>query len=79
MPATTKGRTVSDQLRDAIRECGSSVRALGLRAGVDDGMIHRFLAGDRGLTLATVDRLAAVLGLKLVEARPVGRPRKAGA
>jgi plasmid maintenance system antidote protein VapI len=72
-------RTVSDQLRDAIRDCGLSVRELGKRADVDDGQIHRFLAGQRGLNLDTVDRLAATLDLRLMEAlrRPGRRPMKA--
>ena len=71
MPATA--RTVSDQLRDAIRDCGFSVRELGKQADVDDGIIHRFLADQRGLTTATIDRLAEALGLRLVESRGRGR------
>lgn len=71
MPATA--RTLSDQLRDAISESGLSVREIGKRADVDDGIIHRFLNRERGLTTATLDRLAEALGLKLAEAR--GRSR----
>jgi hypothetical protein len=72
-------RTVSDQLRDAIRDCGISVRQLGRRADVDDGQIHRFMSGERGLNLDTVDRIAGTLGLRLVEAlrRPGRRPARA--
>ena len=36
-------------------------------------MIGRLLSGERGLSLATADRLAGALGLRLVEA---GRPRR---
>ena len=71
MPTTV--RTLTAQLRDEIRDSGMSVRELGKKADVDDGMIHRFLSDERGLTTATVDRLALVLGLKLVDAR--GRTR----
>jgi len=62
-------RTISDQLRDAIRDCGLSVRELGRIAEVDDGVIYRFLSGQRGLTLGTVDRLGEAIGLKLNEVR----------
>jgi len=30
-------------------------------------MVRRFLLGDRGLSLATADKLAAALGLRIVE------------
>ena len=74
--ATKKeARPVSAQLRDEIRDSGMSVRELGKKADVDDGIIHRFLSDERGLTTATVDRLALVLGLKLVDARGGGRAK----
>ena len=66
-------RSVSQQLRDAIGDCGLSVRELGRRAEVDPGQIHRFLGATRGLTTETVDRLAAELGLRLVEQRSAPR------
>lgn len=66
-PTVTNNRTISTQLRDAIRDSGLSVRELGLQANIDDGMIHRFLAGQRGLTTSTVDKLGEVLGLRLIE------------
>lgn len=65
----TVPRPLSDQFRDAIRESGLSVRELGKRADIDDGMLHRFLSGERSLTLTTADRLGEALGLRLVEAR----------
>jgi plasmid maintenance system antidote protein VapI len=75
MPAIV--RTISDQLRDSIRDSGLSVRELGKRADVDAGMIHRFLADERGLTTPSVDRLAEALGLRLAEARGRARARPA--
>lgn len=74
-------RTISDQLRDAINDSGLSVRALGKLADVDDGMIHRFLSGERGLTTPTLDKLCRALGLRLTEsgrrASPARRPAPA--
>src|SRR4051812_32331340 len=60
--------SVSDQLRAAIVATGLTAYSLGKSAGVDAGMIQRFLNGERGLNLAAVDRLAAALGLRLVRA-----------
>ena len=40
---------------------------LGRQAGVDPGVISRFLTGQRDIRLATADRLAQALSLQLVE------------
>jgi transcriptional regulator with XRE-family HTH domain len=72
-------RTVGHQLRQAITEDGRTAFALGRDAEVDPGMIQRFLNGERGLTLATVDKLALALGLRLTIVGRLpgrGRPRK---
>ena len=44
------------------------------RAGVNRAGISRFLAGKRGLTLATADKIAAAFHLRLIEGEPP-RPR----
>ena len=65
-------RTVSDQegpvskgLREAINERGLTAYAAAKQSGVSVDAIQRFLKEERGLTLATVDRLAGALGLTL--------------
>ncbi|GMV98172.1 MAG: hypothetical protein AMXMBFR83_25240 [Phycisphaerae bacterium] len=60
---------VSGPLRQAIAESGLSVNAIATRAGVQQAALSRFVRRERGLTLETVDRLAAYLGLKLKPAR----------
>jgi hypothetical protein len=60
---------LSEQLRQAIRECGESRYALSKRTGIDQSTLTRFMSGERGLRLDVVDVLADVLGLEL-------RPRK---
>ena len=57
--------TISDQLRDAITASGLTHYAIGKAAGVDPGVISRFMVCDRTLRLETVDRIAAALGLRL--------------
>jgi plasmid maintenance system antidote protein VapI len=60
-----KPKTVTDQLKQAITASGLSVTALAKESGVPQPVLHRFMAGEQGLKLATVDKLAAYLKLKL--------------
>ena len=58
-------RTISDQLRQVIDASGMTREAVAQAADVDLSGISRFMAGERTLTLKTVDRVAAVLELRL--------------
>jgi plasmid maintenance system antidote protein VapI len=65
-------RTVRDQegpvskgLREAIMERRLTAYAAAKQSGVSVDAIQRFLKEERGLTLATVDKLAGALGLTL--------------
>jgi transcriptional regulator with XRE-family HTH domain len=70
-------RTIGQQLREVIEASGLTAYSLGRDAEVDPGMIQRFLNGERGLTLETINRLGLALGLRLVEgSRSRGRPSK---
>jgi plasmid maintenance system antidote protein VapI len=73
MPAGSS--LISDHLRQAILAYGSAYSLAGT-AGVDRATISRFLAGKSALSLETVDRLAEVLGLRLVQSRAVRRAKK---
>jgi ribosome-binding protein aMBF1 (putative translation factor) len=57
---------LSDPLRDAITHSGKSVRQLAKQAKVSEIVLQQFLDGQRDLRLATAERLAQILGLKLV-------------
>jgi transcriptional regulator with XRE-family HTH domain len=59
--------TVSQQLRDVIDSRGLTPYAVAKLADIDPGMVARFVSGERDLRLGTVDRIAAALGLRLVE------------
>jgi transcriptional regulator with XRE-family HTH domain len=56
----------SEQLRNAVRDCGTSRYALAKQLDISESTLSRFLSGERGLTLDLVDRLADVLGLQIV-------------
>jgi plasmid maintenance system antidote protein VapI len=56
---------VSKGLREAISERKLTAYAAAKQAGVSVDAVQRFLKEERGLTLATVDKLADALGLGL--------------
>lgn len=64
-------QAVSDAVRRAIGAAGVSRSAICKKTGVDQASISRFMAGKTGLTTATLDRLADVLGLDVVACGPV--------
>jgi plasmid maintenance system antidote protein VapI len=58
------------QLREAFRKSGLTRFALAKQSGVPYSGIHRFVAGERDISLSTASRLCDVLG---VEFRPTNR------
>lgn len=68
--------TVSEKLRQAIAECGLSPNALAIECNLDPGIIARFVAKKRGLSIESLDLVAEALDLRLVEdVRPRRRRR----
>jgi transcriptional regulator with XRE-family HTH domain len=57
---------LSDPLKKAIEQSPKSVRQLAKAANVSSVVLAQFLAGQRDLRLATAERLAHLLGLRLV-------------
>lgn len=58
-----KRKTLMDEVRQAIEESGMSCYAICKGAGIEESAMSRFMRGQRGLTLRTLDRLAAFLDL----------------
>ena len=56
---------LSGALRAAVRATGLPLNAVARAAGIPQPVLHRFMAGQRDLTLRTADRLARHLGLEL--------------
>jgi hypothetical protein len=57
-------KTLSAQLREAIRDCGRSRYALSKETGVDQSTLSKFMKGG-SLSLNAVDRLAEALKLEI--------------
>lgn len=58
--------TITDQLKKAIKESELSNWKLAQVAKVDQGVISRFMAGERDLKLETAAKIVAALGMELV-------------
>lgn len=54
---------MTDEVRRAIEEAGISRYAICKGAGIEESAMSRFMRGQSGLTLRTLDRLAAFLDL----------------
>ena len=57
---------ISDQLKTAIKQSEMSNWKLAQVAKIDQGVISRFMAGDRDLMLETAAKIANALGMELV-------------
>jgi plasmid maintenance system antidote protein VapI len=59
--------TISSQIRHIIEARGYTPTEVAELADVDRAGVSRFMAGKRGLTLATADKIASAFHLRLIE------------
>ena len=62
---------LSDQFRAAIREAddaGVTRYAISKATGIDQAVLSKFLSGERGMSLESLDKLAAFLKLEVRKA-----------
>lgn len=60
-----KRKKLSDQIRQAIDDCGLSRYAICKATGLDQASMSKFMRGERGLGLDTIDQLADLLNLNI--------------
>lgn len=65
--------SLSDQLRHIIEAGELSRYAIAKRSGVDASQLHRFIRGTGRLTTDSLDKIGAVLGLRLVHPHQPGK------
>jgi predicted transcriptional regulator len=66
--AVNKGgrrRTMSDILRKAISESGLTLYRISKDSGVPYATLHRFVRGQRGVSMEALDKLCFYLGMRL--------------
>lgn len=63
--ASVGNGNLSVSLKDAIRASNKSMYQIAQDAGVSQIVVSRFLSGERDIRMATADKLAEVLGLKV--------------
>ncbi len=61
-----KSATLTEALRWHLQHAPQTTHAISLAIGVDHSALYRFLAGTRGLSHDSQDRLAKHLNLRLV-------------
>ena len=56
---------ISEQLRGAIAESGRSAHDIAVKAGISPPQLYRFLSGERGLSLESLDKISQVLNFEI--------------
>jgi len=64
-----ESRRFSDQIREAVASSGMSRYAICKAIGLNQGAMSRFMTGKSGMSMAALDRLAELLGLRVVARR----------
>ncbi|HEV3204733.1 MAG TPA: helix-turn-helix transcriptional regulator [Gemmataceae bacterium] len=56
---------LSDQIRQAVENCGQTRYAISKATGIAESTLSRFMVGERGLPMKTLDQLAEYLDLNI--------------
>ncbi|MHC4610053.1 MAG: helix-turn-helix domain-containing protein [Planctomycetota bacterium] len=60
---------MSDQIRRAVDGCGMTRYAISKATGIDQATLSRFMSGERGLPMRTLDVLADFLDLSITTSK----------
>ena len=64
--------TLTDQIREAVKLSKLTSYQICKETGIQNSSMSRFLSGERGLSLAHLDKLAELLGLRIASTRKAG-------
>lgn len=76
MPKKKQRLSLSDELRQAIERSGVSRYSIWQQTGIDQGSLSKFMDGERGLGMESIDKLADLLGLHICTADAKSRRSK---
>src|SRR5262245_24278581 len=62
--------SVTETVKRLLNESGLTQYEICKKSGVDKGALSRFLSGNVGLSLASIDKLAAAFGWRLLAEKP---------
>ncbi len=65
---------LTDQLRGAVADSGRTLGEFSRDTGIDKSALSRFVNGERGLSMESLDTIGDYLGLRVV----AGKPKKKG-
>lgn len=68
-------KKISEQVRDAMNGCGKSRYAVAKESGIDESVLSRFANGHTDLGLASLDKLAEAIGMRVSFEKPK-KPKK---
>jgi transcriptional regulator with XRE-family HTH domain len=60
---------LSDQIRQAIEKSGKTRYAISKATGIAEATLSRFMTGERGLPMKTLDKLGDYLDLRVAAVR----------
>ncbi|HLA83698.1 MAG TPA: helix-turn-helix transcriptional regulator [Thermoguttaceae bacterium] len=66
---------LSEQLRNAVLNCGQTQAEIVRATGIDKTSLYRFLAGERFASPRNLDILGKYLGLRVVADGPKRKPK----
>ena len=66
---------LSEQVRRAVADCGLTQYRIWKETGIDQATLSRFVSGERGLPMKTLDTLADFLELNITAGKRTGRKR----
>jgi len=65
----TKPKNISGQIRLAIENAGVTRYRIAKDTGISESMLSKFMSGDRGFSMESLDVLGEYLGLEIVVRR----------
>ena len=67
--------TIGQQLKDAARNTGWTMKKLSIESGLPYAVVHGFMTAERQISIGSASKLAALLGLALT---PIRKSTKGG-
>jgi transcriptional regulator with XRE-family HTH domain len=69
-------KKLTDQLRQAIDDCGLTRYEIAKQTGIDESALAKFYNGRRGLSMEALNALGEFLQLKIILGRKPGKKGK---